>query len=191
MTAALLRTIGWLTIAGAVIMIVSLVFLIMFFSRGEPYGTLNDITSVLLVLLMLPVLIFFLNMLRSTDPTLTIGATAIGVLGIAVTSIVQTMLIARLMPYEQTVAPNMIGGGMIGAWLIVINWLARQRDLESGVLPWFGIAAGIGYVLLVIGFTLGGQDHPLFQAGGGLTVLAYPIWLGVLLINGKITPASP
>jgi hypothetical protein len=41
----------------------------------------------------------------------------------------------------------------------------------------------------VIGFSLGGQNHPLFQVGGGLTAPTYPvwaIWLGVLLINRKV-----
>jgi hypothetical protein len=37
------------------------------------------------------------------------------------------------------------------------------------------------------------QAYPLFQVGGGVTAVGYPIWaiwLGVLLINGKITPAA-
>ena len=52
-------------------------------------------------------------------------------------------------------------------------------------LAWAGIAAGVGYLVLVAGFWLGGEQHPAFW-GGSLVALAgyaaWAIWLGALLM---------
>jgi hypothetical protein len=54
------------------------------------------------------------------------------------------------------------------------------------VLIWIGIAAGIGYLLVVGGFIKGGQQDPIFYGGSFLLGICYPvwgIWLGKLIFS--------
>ena len=59
---------------------------------------------------------------------------------------------------------------------------------ETG-LAWSGIVAGCGYILLVIGFWLGGQQHPLFWGGSLAALIGYAvwaIWLGRAVLSGTL-----
>lgn len=185
------RLTGQLTIASAIATILSVVFLILFYSQVSPvFGPLNDIASILQVVLMLPALIFFAEVLRRAQragPTNSAGTAIAGAAGIFITGVSQTLLVVGLLPYDQTITPNMVGGGLIGLWLIATNLLMSRAALIMGMLPRIGVLAGVGYLLIVTGFTLGGMDNLLFQIGGGLMLLCYPIWgiwLGRTLIGG-------
>src|SRR5258708_27625146 len=118
--------IGQLTILSAVATIVSIIFLILFFSLGGLFGPLNDFTSIFQVGLMLPVLYFFWVTLRPDYNLPATIAAGLGLVGISVTAGVQLLLVVGALPYPQTVAPNMVGGGLIGVWLILTNLLAMR-----------------------------------------------------------------
>jgi hypothetical protein len=56
-------------------------------------------------------------------------------------------------------------------------------------LAWFGVGAGVGYLLTVIGFLIGGQENKLFYIGALVLGISYPIWaiwLGKLLTSDAI-----
>jgi len=57
------------------------------------------------------------------------------------------------------------------------------------VLIWVGIAAGVGYLLIVGGFIKGGQQDPLFYGGSILVGICYPVWgfwLGKILLESLL-----
>ena len=63
----------------------------------------------------------------------------------------------------------------------------------SGTLPQglggLGIVAGAGYVLTIVGFLWGGEQHPLTGLGGLTAVISYPIWaiwFSRLLLSGRV-----
>jgi hypothetical protein len=62
------------------------------------------------------------------------------------------------------------GQGLIGCWLIlvgVVSWLVPgTRRLAA-----FGLAGGVGLVLSVLGFAIGGIEHPLTIFGGAVGTL--------------------
>ena len=120
-------------------------------------------------------------------------ALAVGCIGMIVVAVLQALLVAGYVGFEQTIAQVLVAGAAIGLWLISANALA----LAAGALPWgpvaFGIAAGAGYLLAAIGFYRGRQQHPLFYAGSLLMVVGYSvwaIWLGLLLLTGALATGS-
>ena len=67
--------------------------------------------------------------------------------------------------------------------------MARNALLiDTGTLPIglaiLGIAAGAGYVLTMLAFRIGGQEHPLSYIGATLALLGYSawsVWLGLVV----------
>jgi len=68
----------------------------------------------------------------------------------------------------ESVALIVIGLWIAGANLLAGPWLNAVR--------WFGLAAGLGFVLLPLGMLLGGLDHPLTYAGGVGYSIVFPVW---------------
>lgn len=185
-TGSMTRYAGWAAYASVAATLVSFVFLIVFFTVGQPFGTLNDIFSVFQVLFMLP-LVWALHTRVVSNATISWVGVVLGVIGILTAGGFQTLLVLGRIGYEESLPYNLAGGGAIGVWLIISNALALQQAALPRELTYAGIVAGIGYVLLVIGFWVGGQSHPLFIGGGLATLVGYivwGIWLGRLLLNG-------
>jgi hypothetical protein len=68
----------------------------------------------------------------------------------------------------ESVALIVVGLWIAGANLLAGSWLNSIR--------WFGILAGLGFVLLPIGMLLGGLNHPLTYAGGIGYSIVFPVW---------------
>lgn len=187
MTDSFARYAGWAAYASVAATIVSFIFLVVFFSIGQPFGTLNDIFSVFQVLFMLPLVWYLFAQLRASNAVLNWLAVLFGVVGIFMSATFQTLLVMGRVGFEQSLPYNLAGGAAIGVWLIISNALALNQNALPNLLTYAGIVAGIGYIVLVIGFWLGGQSHLLFIGGGLATLVAYcvwGIWLGRVLLNG-------
>jgi hypothetical protein len=183
---------GWSAILSAVATLLTLITGILFFSAGGIFGPINDAASVIQMLLMLPVVVALYLLTRQDAGALTLLAAAIGVAGMLIAAVLQALLVFRAVEYEQTSAATLSAGGAVGIWLILANLLALAARALPGGLALTGVVAGTGYVLLVIGFRLGGQGHPLFYAGSGLAVIGYTVWgawLGFLFLSGGLAVA--
>jgi hypothetical protein len=93
---------------------------------------------------------------------------------------------AGVITYQQTV-PFFPSGAAIGGWLMLNGYLTLTNQLLPRPLAWASLLAGVGYVVTVAGFLLGGYQNPLFFAGGLLTVISYPtwaFWLGRVFVSG-------
>jgi hypothetical protein len=195
MTAAeLLCTAGWAAYLSAAASIVTFVTGILFFSAGQPWGTINDAASVFQVLFMLPIVLALhhLFLLGPSAPALSLLAAVIGTIGMLVTAVLQTLLVFGKVKFEQTIRTTLTAGGGIGIgiWLVLIGCLALASGVLPGGLAWLGLVAGGGYILVVVGFWLGGQRNPLFMVGSLVAVIGYSmwaIWLGRVFLSGTLT----
>ena len=176
MPADVLRHVAWIAYASAAVTVITFVTGILFFSIGQPFGTIQDAASALQVLLMLPIAIVLLNRFRSDAPVLSGLATIVGVVGMLVAAVRQALLVLRAVRFESTIGTVLAAGGAIGAWLAVMKGLALVSGAFPGGLAWSGIVAGCGYILLMIGFWLGGQEHLLFWGGSLAAVAGYATW---------------
>jgi hypothetical protein len=180
---------GWAAYLSAAATIATAITGVLFFTRGERFGKINDAASVIQMLFMLPVSAGLYLLIHHNGAGLALFATALGVSGMLVAAVLQALLVFDIVRYEQTVVAVLTAGGAIGLWLTLANVLALTAQALPAALALAGIVAGVGYVLLVIGFRLGGQEHPLGYAGALLVIVGYliwSIWLGWLFTSGSL-----
>jgi hypothetical protein len=180
---------GWAAYLSAVATIGTAITAVLFFSVGERFGRLNDAVSVLQMVLMIPVAVGLYLMTRSGGAGLALAATVLGALAMLVAAVLQALLVAKVVQYEQTIAAVLAAGGVIGLWLLLGNVLALRAAALPAGLAACGIATGAGYLLLAVGFRLGGQEHALSYVGAGLVFVGYSVWaigLGWMATSGGL-----
>jgi hypothetical protein len=173
------RTLGWLAILTGIVGLSALLFLILFFSVGGPFGTLNDICNGLTGLLSAG-LAWSLYRRLDIGPRLLV-LPWLGALTVALGSrlIISGWYLAGL--YTSA------GYALIGLWLFAINYSERQTiPLPRGLIN-LGLIAGMIMALGVL--TIPGiiQRIDAWEAGpwyinyvgqlGSIGyLLLYPIW---------------
>ncbi len=153
--------------------------IILFFWIGDPWGTLND-TALLVMTAAIPMLMLAFWELGGLTPTpLALVAQVSGWIAVIVWCVAQALFIAGVVDFDyehaatgalalESVALIVIGLWIAGANLLAGPWLNAIR--------WFGLTAGLGFVLLPLGMLLGGLDHPLTYAGGVGYSIVFPVW---------------
>ena len=181
---------GWTLYLSAVATIATAITAVLFFTLGERFGKLNDAVSVLQMLLMLPVSAGLFLLIRHGGIMLALLATIVGAIGMLVAAVLQALLVFNVVRYEQTIAAVLTAGGAIGLWLLLADILALNVAALPSGLAISGIVVGVGYILVALGFRIGGQEHPLSYTGAMLVTVGYSIWsiwLGWLFTSGRLT----
>lgn len=184
------RVAGWCAIASAIATILGLVTLLVFYSLGQPWGTINDLTSMLLALSTVPVLLALFRLHRRRAAVISLAALIMGGLALLVAFVFQSLLVLKIIEYEATAVTVPAAFGVFGGALLAHSYLGLRARSLPGVLGWLGIIAGAGYMLVIAGILVGGQESLLTITGGLLAVVCYPIWaiwLGRLLLSGRVT----
>jgi hypothetical protein len=167
------RLAGWSAYLTATATIVGFVTLITFFIVGEPYGTINDISSVVIALSALPVLFSLYQLHRSAAPRVNLTALIIGVIAALSAAVFQMILFTTRKTYGDAASMSF---GVFGISLVMYGYLALADKMLPHRLAWLGIVAGTGYVLVTTGFILGGPNHPLTYVGGLASIIGYSAW---------------
>jgi hypothetical protein len=181
--------IGWSAYVSAAANILGFVTLLAFFAVGEPFGVINDLTTVILGLSMVPLAFVLHKRHQRAAPRLSFGTFVIGVLAMVSAAVLQALLVLGLVRFELTLVAVPIAFGVIGVWLVLNSYLGRSSGTLPKGLIRVGIAAGGGFVLVTIGVLLGGPQHPLAAVGGLTAVICYPVWavwFGRLLLSGRV-----
>jgi len=182
---------GLLAYVNAVANSIGFVSLILFFSVGEPFGTINDSASVFFALSLLPLALTLHHLHRSRFLPLSLVVATIGTVAMITAAILQALLMFGAVQFGQTLRAVLVANGVIGVWLVVNGMLARASATLPPRLAEVSIVAGIGLVLVIVGFWIGGQQHPLTAVGGLVAfigLLIWAIWFGRLLRRGSVTP---
>jgi hypothetical protein len=172
----LFRYAGWSAYISGITTIIGFVTLMIFFTVGQPFGTINDISAVFVALSMIPVSIALYKLQQLHTKTLSLIATCIGIISMLVASITSILLIFRIIDFEQSLLPTLTAFGTIGIWLIMSSYVSLKNGQLPKRLSYLGIVAGVGYILSNLGFWLGGQQHPLLAVGSLIAIFSYPIW---------------
>jgi hypothetical protein len=166
-----------LVIAGAGL--VAAVTIVLFFAIGQPWGTLNDI-ALLVATAAIPILMLAFWELGGLTPTpLALLAQVTAWVAVVVWCVAQALFIVGVVdfdydhPAKGALAVEAVALIVIGIWIAGANLLAG-RWLNA--IRWFGVAAGIGFVLVPAGLILGGVSHPLAYAGGIGYSIVFPVW---------------
>lgn len=181
----LFRLAGWSAYLSAAATIIGAVTLVIFFSVGDPFGIMNDISSVIIGLTGIIILFALYQLHRIVAPVMSLVAFVIGALAMLTAAVLQTLLVAIRMDFG-VITTYMFG--VFGASLMIYGYLVLVNATLPRALGWWGIVAGLGYVLVVTGFIVSGPNHPLTYIGGLTSVIAYPtwaIWLGRVLLKSN------
>ena len=185
---------GWSALVAAAATVVGAISLMLFFTRGQPWGTLNDASSVVLMLTMVPVALVVAVLESREQPFPSSYAVAVGLFGIVpmlVAAWYQALLVAGRVTYEQTKARVLAAGAFVGLWYVLVGVIGF-RSLGT-VLAASAIVAGIGFVVVGYGFAVANERHPLSAAGGVATLVGSLVFLAVLgarLVMGDLVVPS-
>ncbi len=172
--------------------ILSFVSIALFFALEAPaananpqgfyfWGTLSDIAAPLTMLPLLVVIQGLHLVERTGAPLLSRVARAIGTIGAVAITILQVLLIVRVLSFEQEVGPVVYANALVGAWLLLANYMGRTQRILPTALAWLGIAVGIAQVLYPVVFQiLGGAG---FYANVGSDFLVLTITSVVFLVS--------
>jgi hypothetical protein len=183
---------GWSALVAAVATVLGAVTLVLFFTRGGWWGTSNDVSSVILMLAMIPVALVVAAFESETVTTTVLPVAGLGIAAMLATAALQALLVARRVTYEQTKRWVLLGGAIVGLWYILSGFLAGHTALE-GAIAWLAIASGVGFIAVGYGFAVGNERHPLSTLGGGLLLVAstaFFVILGTGLVSGDLVVPS-
>ena len=175
---------GWSAIMSGIAVLLTFITGILFFAVGKWFGKINDLFSVIQVLLMIPLVFFFNQLITPPRYSTRIISSLFGLGGILVSASGQIRLLLNQIDFEGSLK-YFPAGGVIGFWLIMVNLFSIGSRSLPNPLIWIGIAAGVSYLLIVGGFLKGGQKDPLFYGGSLLLAISYPVWgfwLGKLIL---------
>jgi hypothetical protein len=178
---------GFSALVAAAATIVGAVTLVLFFTRGEPWGRLNDVSSIILMLAMVPIA-GAVAILTADDYPVNLVVAAAGVVGMLGAASAQALLVLRKGTFQALLPWNLGSGAIVGVWYLVIGILGFRTPLQAG-LSALAIASGIGFIAIGIGFWRGGMQSRLALLGGIVLLIAstwFLTWLGVELVSGSM-----
>ena len=189
---------GQLSIAVGVVTALMLVFIALFFTVGQPWGSLNDASIALEAILSAVLAWVFYPSLRAWSPRWSAFGLFAAVLGALIVTAGSALVISGAADYVAASHYMNFGYGWVGLWLLTLSYLACQRaiwpprliqfGLVMGAVMAFGLMSGFGIL-----YGIDAQDtQPWFVIVGGLSSLGwailYPIWaiwLGRALLSAK------
>ena len=159
----LTRLAVWCAYTSGVGSIFGIVFLIAFFTAGGVFGPLNDIAVIVQYTLMLPIAIKVYKLVRPYGPVLSQIATLIGIAGMLAVIVLQTLLVAGVLPFNQQIVMVSAAFLVVLVWFLLTGYLGRNTDkLPKGII--LHILAELYFGYPVWAFSLGRRSNPLFSA---------------------------
>ena len=178
---------GWAAVIAAVATVVGAVLLGLFFAKGQPWGTLNDIASIVLMAATIPVALEVANLGAGSELWPIVGIT--GMVGAIVA---QGLLVLRVRSYPELLPYTLGAGAIVGLWYLEVAFGGSEMlGADLGILA---ALSGAGYIALGYGFWRGNERHPLSIAGGLVLVVASTAflgWFGIQVLNGNLAPIVP
>jgi hypothetical protein len=195
------RTLGWLAIAIGRVTLIGIVSLILFFTFGSFFGTLNDlciaseaILSALLAWMLYPAH-------RAYSPRLSRFMLAAALVGALVAFIGSAFVIFEITGWFLAGLMNFFGYALVGLWLLGLNYIARRiMDPWPRRLVRFGLITGASMAIgLLTGPGIVGRIDdpelapwfwyvsPVASLGWLLLYPIWSIWLGRLLLTNRLS----
>jgi len=191
----LVDLVGWSALLAAVATVVGALFLVLFFAKGQPWGTLNDIASIVLMIATIPVAVALGRLGENEFGIVAWAVTGVGLAGMVSAAFGQSLLVARVYPYEQLLGWTLGSGALVGVWYVLIGLLGLEFVASRSYPPLLialAIASGLGFIAIGYGFWRGNERHPLSIVGGLVLLVsstAFLGWIAFLLLGSRPTSA--
>jgi hypothetical protein len=177
------RTIGRLAFAIAVLDLLAVAFLIIFYAVGGPFGTANDVANGLVGLLSMALAWLWISPRTTVWSRVGIAAATVGGIMMTTGSI---LIIFDITGWYLAGLVSSTGNALIGIWLLVANRLQRYSARLPRRLIMLGMTSAIFMILgwLAVPGVITRIDDPQLApwfVNAGLlswlgTYLLYPVW---------------
>lgn len=187
---------GWMAIATGIAMILTVIFIILFFTVGGFFGTLNDIFNGVTGILILILAFMLYAELRSEASLLVQIALILASIGTILVVIGSMLIIFDFTGWVLAGWYTTAGNALIGLWLMAFSYSIQRNGILPDNLVTFGLVIGalMAIGLMVIPGIFAGIDTlesaPWYLNLGFLgflgTYILYPIWsvwLGRILLS--------
>ena len=141
-------------LASAVAGAVGVVFIVLMFAAfavgaqapGLLFGWINDVAVLFQYLLAVPGVLAIGAALRIGSNRLALAGTLLALAGIAVTVVLQTLLVAGVLTFEKEIGPASPGFLVLGAWMVVAAVVGRRAGTApAGPATAIAAALYLGY----------------------------------------------
>ena len=189
-------TVGWVAMATGIAGLLGLAFIILFFTVGQPFGTLNDICIGLVAILSAVLAWLLYPGHHAQSPLLSQVALILALLGSLVVVVGSELVISGVKGWFLAGLYMAAGNALIGLWLLGLNYSALQGSSWPFSLTILGLVSGVilAFGLLTIPGILSGIDSMesaawfvnIGQAGALGYLILFPIWcvlLGRVLLS--------
>jgi len=120
---------------GAVSVIFFMLFVGAYVTTGRPapwpIGRINDVTSMAMYFVALPIPVALYCQLKGRAPGLNRAAMVLGIAGMLTVVVLQYLLLAHILTFAQQGGPVTVAILVIGIWLLITGYLGQS----SGILP--------------------------------------------------------
>jgi hypothetical protein len=194
------RSTGWLAIAIGAVTLLGIVTLMLFFTIGGGFGTLNDVCNGVEAILSALLAWSLYPWLRAHAPQLSLFGLIAAVVGALSAAVGSALIILDFSGWRLAGLYTMFGYALFGVWLFSLNRAAMQSFVGPRRLAQLGllVAACMAIGCLAGPGILGGVDDPEAAAwfvnlgllGSLGWMFLYPcwcIWLGRLLVSNSAT----
>jgi hypothetical protein len=136
-------TIGWFGVATGIVGLLGFVFIILFFTAGQPFGTMNDFCIGIAAIMSL-VLVWMLSpKLHAQSPLLSRIAFVIAAIGAVLVLVGSALAIFGVKGWFLSGLYMAGGNAMIGLWLLALSYsIVKYGYLPHG-LGIFGVSSGV------------------------------------------------
>ena len=170
--------IGWVAIATGVSGLLALVFIILFFTVGQPFGTLNDICIGLMAILSVVLVWMLYPGYHAQSPLLSQVALVIAMFGALLVIVGSVLAISGRTGWFLSGLYMAAGNAMLGLWLLGLNYYALRGNSFPQSLIIFGLISG---VILALGLvTIPGIFRGIDTQEYELTIFNYIWWASSL-----------
>jgi hypothetical protein len=171
--------------------IVALVTIILFFSAGQPWGTINDLALIVMTAAIPFLMLAFWELGGLTPTPLALLAQASGWFAAGAWCATQLAFVLGvididyMMPATGAFAIQAVALVVIGLWIAGANLLAGPW---LSPLRWLGVATGLGVALYGVGTLITDKDSWSILVGGVAYLVLLPLWalvMGLYLSRSK------
>jgi hypothetical protein len=151
----LARLAGWCAYASGVAAIIGLVFLFAFFGGlGDHFGPMNDVMVVIHYVLLLPIVAAVYQLVQPYGPRFARVATAVGLAGMLAVIVLQALLVAGVIPFEQQIGMVIVAFLVATVWFVAVTILGRSTGVLPTSIP-LAVLAGLVFGYPVWAYLLG------------------------------------